>query len=129
MAGTGGRREGAGRKKGSHNTKTKNRMKIADEALKNGKTPLEIMLETMRELYEKAQTCLDETTKKDEKAKAESAKMRIGFLREACEIAKDAAPYVHSKLANVNMNTTINMLDTLSERLKEARDRAAAKQQ
>jgi len=65
-----GERRG-GRKKGSGNLKSR---MIADKAMAEGITPLEVMLETMRELYHE------------------------GKKLDACAIAKDAAPYVHPRL-------------------------------
>ncbi len=71
MVGRGGKRKGAGRKPGSKTVRTS---KVALEAAEKGITPLEVMLEAMRELYEK------------------------GDKVEAAKIAKDAAPYCHPRL-------------------------------
>ena len=76
----GGFREGAGRPKGAKSEMTKQREAIAAKALDEGITPLEVMLTTMRSLYEE------------------------GDHVAACSIAKDAAPYIHPKLANMSMN-------------------------
>lgn len=70
----GGKRQGAGRKRGSATRKTR---EIADKAAEEGVTPLEVMLDAMRELYERG-----------EKVAASS-------------LAKDAAPYCHPKLAAI----------------------------
>lgn len=70
----GGARPGAGRKKGEA---TKKREEIAIQALESGKTPLDIMLEAMRIAYDE------------------------GGAKAAMPFAKDAAPYVHPKLANI----------------------------
>lgn len=70
----GGHRKGAGRPRGAATRKTR---EIADKASKDGLTPLEVMLKAMRE----------HATKKDWDA--------------AASIAKDAAPYMHAKLASV----------------------------
>ena len=70
----GGKREGAGRKLGSTTKKTR---EIAEKALEQGITPLEVMLGAMREAYERAD------------------------MKEAATFAKDAAPYVHPRLAAV----------------------------
>jgi hypothetical protein len=72
----GGARPGAGRKPGGRNKKTR---EIADRAAAEGITPLEVMLEAMRFHY-----FHDE-------------------LDEAAAIAKDAAPYMHPRLATVNV--------------------------
>lgn len=67
----GGKRNGAGRKKGSKTQKT---TKAALKAVSKGITPVEVMLNTMRELY------------------------RDGKKTEASAIAKDVAPYTHSRM-------------------------------
>lgn len=70
----GGKRPNAGRKPGAVTTKTR---EIADRAAAEGITPLEVMLEAMRAHYE------------------------ANRLDEAAEKAKDAAPYIHARLAAV----------------------------
>lgn len=70
----GGKRAGAGRKKGSL---TKKNRDIAEKALADGITPLEVMLKAMR------------------------MKADDGDWTGAAAIAKDAAPYMHAKLASV----------------------------
>jgi hypothetical protein len=70
----GGKRKGAGRRKGSLTKKTR---EIAEKASAEGITPLEVMLGAMRAAWEKQ----DKDT--------------------AARFAKDAAPYVHPRLANV----------------------------
>lgn len=75
----GGAREGAGRKVGSTTTKTR---EIADKALESGLTPLEYMLEVMRD------TRLDEGRRLD--------------------AAKSAAPYVHPRLSNIDMKADVD---------------------
>lgn len=76
MAGKGGAMPGAGRKKGSLNKKT---ALIAEKAAEQGITPLEIMIQAMREVYDK-----------------EGAPAAVPF-------AEKCAPYMHPKLANVEM--------------------------
>jgi hypothetical protein len=72
--GTGGKREGAGRKRGSATRKTR---AIADRAVEEGVTPLEVMLACMRRHYD------------------------AGNLDRAAEVAKDCAPFMHPRLASV----------------------------
>lgn len=81
----GGQREGAGRKKGAVNQATRERQEVALKALREGTTPLEIMLEAMKMAYEE------------------------GGAVAAMPYAKEAAPYVHPKLANVDskVNATL----------------------
>lgn len=70
--GRGGKRQGAGRKVGSATKRTR---EIADKALGEGLTPLEYMLTVLRD---------------------ESAERSVRL-----SAAKDAAPYVHPRLAAV----------------------------
>lgn len=72
--GRGGRRAGAGRKPGGRNRKSR---EIADRAASEGITPLEVMLRAMREHYD-----------------AERWDLAAG-------VAKDAAPYMHPRLAAI----------------------------
>lgn len=78
MSARGGKRLGAGRPPGSKNRKAAD---IAQEAVEAGITPIEVMLNAMRELW-------DEGTSE--------------ARREAAKIAKDAAPYVHPRLASID---------------------------
>jgi hypothetical protein len=77
----GGARTGAGRKPGSATTRTR---EIADKAVGKGITPLEVMLLSMRfhmAEFDKSQS--------------------LDALSSACLSAKDAAPYIHPRLAAV----------------------------
>lgn len=79
--GPGGRRAGAGRKKGSASKKTR---EIADRAAAEGITPLEFMLAVMR----------SPSDHQDPKIQAGREVMRF-------EAAKAAAPYIHPRLAAI----------------------------
>ena len=70
----GGARPGAGRRPGGRNRKTR---EIADKAALEGITPLEVMLHAMRAHYD------------------------AGKLDDAATVAKDAAPYMHPRLAAI----------------------------
>ncbi len=72
----GGARAGAGRKKGQATRKSQ---EVADQAAREGITPLEVMLFAMRH---------------HQKAKE---------YDKAAEIAKDAAPYMHPRLSAVSV--------------------------
>ena len=52
-------------------------------------TPLHILVSTMTELWEQAQ-------------KAEHVPTRLQFMREACAVATQAAPYIHARLSSVS---------------------------
>lgn len=84
----GGVRPGSGRKPGSLNQKTK---EVAEAAMKSGITPLEVMIGTMRELWEQAEA-------------SEEAGARMALMQQATEAAVKAAPYMHPRLANVEAN-------------------------
>jgi len=66
-----------GRLPGSINKRTKEVQALADSLAERGLTPLEIMLKSMEMAWEQRNTEL------------------------ACAIAKDAAPYMHARLANI----------------------------
>jgi hypothetical protein len=72
MSNAGGKRVGAGRKPGSPNLKT---MHIAMAALGNGLTPVEYMLQIMRDIEESPERRLD--------------------------AARSVAPYIHPRLSSV----------------------------
>ena len=76
--GRGGTRPGSGRPPGSKNQRS---AEIARQAVEEGITPIEVMLNAMRELW-------NEGTSEARK--------------EAARIAKDAAPYVHPRLASID---------------------------
>lgn len=79
--GRGGKRANAGRKAGSATKKTR---EIADKAMAEGISPLEFMLNVMRQ----------DTAHED--AKVQAAREAMAF-----EAAKAAAPYMHPRLAAV----------------------------
>jgi hypothetical protein len=88
--GHGGKREGAGRKLGSPTTR---RREIIDEAAKDGITPLEVQLRTMRALWDEAN---------------EGGTLDFELAKQAAAIAKDAAPYLHPRLANIEAQVAIS---------------------
>lgn len=75
-----------GRKQGATNIKTR---EIAEKAIKQGITPLEVMLSLMRKAWDAATKATDpkEQERLEDKAGAH---------------AKDAAPYLHAKLQPVD---------------------------
>jgi len=78
MSGHGGARQGAGRKKGASTTMNEAARK---SALASGQSPLEFLLNAMRDNGRDFHTRLD--------------------------AAKAAAPYIHAKLSNVDMTAKI----------------------
>lgn len=107
----GGARKGSGRKTGAATTKTR---EIADQAVKDGVTPLEVMLRAMRALVDEA----DRNIAKQVAAGVENVDTPHMLLQDAAAIAKDAAPYVHPKLSAVEMNAKV-VSKTLAEELSE----------
>lgn len=110
----GGRREGAGRPSGALTKRTR---EVAERALTEGKTPLEVMLENMRH-FQKVATDAEATlegltvaeftgkvtveTPEDQfKALLAQVKKTAGFRQLAQECARDAAGYMHAKLAAI----------------------------
>jgi hypothetical protein len=108
----GGRREGAGRKPGSKLTKSQ---LIAAEAREAGISPLELQLTTMRELWRRAHA---------------NGAMDMGLATQACQIAKDCAPYIHPRLgaieAKVDTFAQVEVKLTDEERVRQARAAIAA---
>ncbi|WP_238878645.1 hypothetical protein [Achromobacter xylosoxidans] len=97
----GGARKGAGRKPGAATKKTR---EIADKAAAEGITPLEVMLRAMTALVDQADALAAGSGAKDKEQTAElngKAVSRIGLLVAAADVAKDAAPYIHPRLAAV----------------------------
>lgn len=80
----GGSRPGAGRKKGSATAKTR---EIADKAAEEGITPLEYMLQVMRQ---------EPSAELDARDMLQAITLRF-------EAAKAAAPYIHPKLSSVEV--------------------------
>jgi hypothetical protein len=75
----GGKRNGAGRKRGSATEKTR---EIADRIAAEGVTPLQVMIEAMNN------------------------HRAAGHLDRAAAIAKDAAPYMHPRLSYVKSDVS-----------------------
>jgi hypothetical protein len=95
---------GAGRQKGSRNKRTQ---EVLDKAAELGITPLEVMLQTMRDAWDLAT------------APAEDVDMsptdRLTAKMSAVAIAEKAAPYLHPRLASVeSVNTNDTTVRTIS---------------
>lgn len=84
----GGKRPGAGRKPGTVTEATKRRKAIAEKALAEGVSPLDVMLTTMRALWGQA-------------VGPDGKVVNIGKAMQANIVAKDAAPFLHPKLSSV----------------------------
>ncbi len=83
----GGRREGAGRKKGIPNKRSK---ETAEKVALTGITPLDYMLSVMRKPYPRRATVAQ----------------KIAIDAQRFDAARAAAPYVHSKLSSIEVAGT-----------------------
>lgn len=98
---TGGRRPGAGRKKGVPNRRSR---EVAEAVLASGASPLDIMLGAARAAWVRAN---------------EGAIVDIDMAKVAAEIAKDAAPYIHAKRAPVPAQAE-ETSDEIARKIREA---------
>lgn len=100
----GGKREGAGRRKGTVTEQTRRKLELAAKAESEGVTPIEIMLTLMRTLWDQAT---------DDSGKV----VNIGKAMQANVVAKDAAPFIHPKLSSVqatvdaDVNATVTTIE------------------
>lgn len=132
----GGRREGAGRPKGALATRTR---EVAEKALADGKAPLEVMLDNMRHFQKVAldAEAVIEAMSQDEvealgssheqqfKALLAKVKQAAGLRQMAHECARDAAAYMHPKLAAIE-HTGANGGPIEVRASKEQRDAAVS---
>lgn len=95
-----GRKTG-GRVKGSRNKKIR---EIADKAAASGITPLEVMIQAMREAYDS------------------------GGALAAFPFAKEAAPFMHPRLQSVNANVKHSLLEDATDAELDALIRRSAAQ-
>lgn len=108
----GGKREGSGRKPGAVTKRTR---EIAERALAEGKSPLEVMLDNMRHFQQVALdaeaivegltaeevTGREMTPEEQFKHLLAQVKRAAGFRQMAQECARDASSYMHPKLAAI----------------------------
>lgn len=84
----GGKRPGSGRKPGTVSEATRRRKEVAEKALSEGIAPLDVMLTTMRAIWEQA-------------VDADGKVVNLGKAMQANIVAKDAAPFLHPRLSAV----------------------------
>lgn len=133
----GGKREGAGRPKGALTVRTR---EVAERALAEGRVPLEIMLDNMihfQQVALDAEATLEgltvaeftgkvtaETPEEQFKALLAQVKKTAGFRQLAQEAARDAAPYMHAKLASVTVagddESPIKLIHKIERVIKDA---------
>jgi hypothetical protein len=120
----GGKREGAGRKAGGKNKRTLAAEALRTKLLEEGDSPLEVMIGNMRAAQRKAAKVVADLDKvtipanaspEQLEAAAQLAKEARLLMMAAHECAKDAAPYLHPKLANIEVegNMTLTWEDAL----------------
>ena len=101
----GGKRDGAGRKRGSPNKDVRTAKKYMDDG---GKLPLDVLMETMRDAYDESQKAtaeLHELPKILPRNRDDAYELVLravrraeGFKNVAQARAKDAAPFLHPRL-------------------------------
>jgi hypothetical protein len=87
----GGKREGAGRPKGSLSRRTR---AIAEKAAAEGITPLEVMIRAMRHFWQQA---------------TRGPVIDANLLKEAAALAEKCAPFMHPRLAAVEQFTEMTV--------------------
>lgn len=84
----GGARVGGGRPKGSKDMVKRTAAKpMPIKKADDGMSPLDIMLSVMRYHWDQAMACADGPD--------------LAHMKVACEVAKDAAPYLHARLTTI----------------------------
>jgi hypothetical protein len=97
----GGKRTNAGRKPGTVSEATQRRKAVAEKALEEGISPLDVMLITMRSLWKQA-------------VGPDGEVVNIGKAMQANVVAKDAAPFIHPKLASIDANVRGDIAGTMT---------------
>lgn len=111
----GGKRDGAGRPAGAITRRTR---EVAERSLATGMSPLDVMLDNMRHFQQvaiDAEATLEGLTAEEFSGQLHASaspedqfkfllaqvKKTVGLRQAAQDAARDAAPYVHAKLASV----------------------------
>lgn len=102
MSEHGGRRQGAGRKKGSQNKRTIEQVQAVEES---GLTPLEYLLDVMRSPIPPE---LEDAVKNGD-VEPELIAALSGWHHKRMDAAKAAAPYVHPKLSSSEVKASIGL--------------------
>ena len=99
----GGKRAGAGRRRGSVNKATLAKRVIAE----SGRAPLDVMLENMRFAHEEAAEILAQIVEGDMDGTEgfDLFKQLMSLRSTAQDCARDAAPYLHPKLSTIEHNS------------------------
>lgn len=132
----GGKRQGAGRPAGAITKRTR---EIAERSLATGMSPLDVMLDNMRHFQQVAidaeavlegltaeefsETVPPGASPEDQfKFLLAQVKKTVGLRQAAQDAARDAAPYIHAKLASVEHKGEL----AVTTQTKEQRDAAVA---
>jgi hypothetical protein len=108
----GGKREGAGRKAGGKNKRTLAAEELRTRILDEGESPLEVMIGNMRTAQRRYGTLATELEHFSTGPDADADRVKVladlhkevrALMMAAHECAKDAAPYLHPKLANIEV--------------------------
>jgi hypothetical protein len=109
MGTRGGKQPGAGRPVGSINKKTQ---ELILKATQEGISPIEVLLNDMRFFYNLGED------KMLQAQQTEDGKKQANHFRAACSLkeiargcARDAAPYIHPKLASLQANVNIHNVE------------------
>lgn len=109
MGTRGGRQPGAGRPKGAITSKAQ---QVLSSAALEGISPLEVLLNDMRFFYNLGEN------KMTEAAMQEPGKKQAAAFRSACSLkeisrncARDAAPFIHPKLASLQANVQVTNIE------------------
>ena len=117
-----------GRKKGSLNKATaiagKARAEIIEKAAKEGVTPLECMIENMMFAREGAAKLLAKLVANPE-VSVDEFKEALTLRRISQECARDAAPFMHAKLASIEVQGDLGITLKTHEQAIEEMERKA----
>lgn len=95
----GGKQPGAGRPKGAKNTRTQ---ELVARAAEEGIMPIEVMLNDMRYFYNLGENKMRLAEQEpDGKKQAKHFRGALELKTIARDCARDAAPYIHPKLASL----------------------------
>lgn len=109
MGTRGGKQPGAGRPKGAVSRRTQD---LIDRCASEGVMPLDVFLNDMRYFYnlgENKMRVAEETAPGNKQAKEFRAATALKEIAREC--ARDAAPFLHPKLASLQANVNVNNVE------------------
>lgn len=109
MGTRGGKQPGAGRPPGATSKKTQ---ELIARCEAGGIMPLDVFLNDMRYFYNLGENKMRVAEMaKDGKAQAKEFRAACALKTIAADRARDAAPYLHPKLASLQANVTVNSVE------------------